>query len=402
MKKAATGGSSESSPASGFEAKGGEEVPVRCHVRFKYREPGPCGMAVRAWIGHYMGNPREWFIVFGETVDEALHYVDCAWAEPDRRSLKPIRHVAAMNFKTELASDGEFEYVEKTAHPDELSLGEGEGWDDLSEWIKLRMKEPLGDPTERDVSFVAGQLGVEDASTLRLYLPPESVERDQRPIWGWKKAELPEGWIDPLDLDVHAHTKLSPAGSDPAERVADVRFVGTREIDGARNEVVRIEGYEVREPYYGNEDRPLDEAISESLDHVDPALGVLDRAIRAHFEDIPMEGDIDSFVYIRSFVVAEAYRRRGIGSLTLDRVLEYYNRAGTYPSHVFVSRVADPTLPIGEERSEEDEGLLRFFARLGFDPIHDTPFMVLATAYNRPRPGREDDDDADPDEPDDE
>lgn len=359
-------------------------------------------MALRAWIGHYMGNPREWFIVFGETVDEALHYVDCAWAEPDRRSMTPIRHVAAMNFKTELVSDGELEYVETRAHPDEISLGEGEGWDDLSEWIKLRMKEPLGDPTEREVSFVAGQLGVEDASTLRLYLPPEKVERDQRPIWGWKKAKLPEGWIDPLDLDVHAVTKLSPAGFDPTESIADVRFVGTLEEHGAREEVVRIEGYEVREPYYGNEDHPLDEAIAEAFGHIDPALGALDRAIRAHFEDIPMEGDIDSFVYLKSFVVAEPYRRRGIGSLTLDRILEYYNRAGTHPSHVFVPRVVGPSMSVGDERSEEDEGILRFFARLGFDPIPGTPFMVLATAYNRPRPGREDEADDDDEDLDDE
>lgn len=354
-------------------------------------------MTVRAWIGHYMGNPREWFIVFGETADEALHYVDCAWAEPDRRSLIPIRHVAAMNFKTELASDGDSEYVETSAHPDEISLGEGEGWDDLSEWIKLRMKEPLGDPTERDVSHVAGQLGVEDASTLRLYLPPEVVERDQRPIWGWKKAKLPEHWIEPLDLEVTATTKLSPAGFDPAERIADVRFVGTLEEQGAKQEVVKVDGYEVRQAHYGEADRPLDEAIADAFDHIDPALGALDRAIRAHFDEIPMEGDIDSFVYLKSFEVAESYRGRGIGSLTLDRILEYYNRAGTYPSHVFVSRVADPTLAPNEERSEEDEALLRFFARLGFDPMPGTPFMVLGTAYNRPRPGHEEEDDEDDD-----
>lgn len=40
------------------------------------------------------------------------------------------------------------------------------------------------------------------------------------------------------------------------------------------------------------------------------------------------------------------------------------------------------------ERSEEDDAILRFYARLGFDPIPETPFMVLGTAYNRPRPGR--------------
>ena len=44
------------------------------------------------WLGHYAHDAKSWFVVFAETKDEAINFVDCEVAEPDYDSIKPIRH----------------------------------------------------------------------------------------------------------------------------------------------------------------------------------------------------------------------------------------------------------------------------------------------------------------------
>lgn len=359
-------------------------------------------MQMRAWVGHYLGNPNEWFLIFGETVDEALDHVDNEWGEPDRRSIMPIRHPMGFNFRAELEDDGsDHPYAVTRPHPDEMTLGEGGGHWALQEWITLRLKEPLGEPEVREVSKMAEQLGIEDAETLRRYLPDEMLAPEHRPVWGWKRKNLPEHWIDPHDLDIEVREKLAVGGWDPTDKLAPLDITAHLTHDGVREPIARIRGYHAKFSYTREEDE-LADAIGAAFDHVHPSLRALDETIRKHFAGIPMEDYIDSFVLLTEFEVDEKHRGRGIGSLALDRIIEHYSRAGSYPSHIFAPRVKDASKPLSAERSEDDEALLRFFARLGFDPIPDSPFVVLATAYNRPRPGMSDEYESDDEEPDDE
>lgn len=348
-------------------------------------------MAMRAWVGHYLGNPNEWFLIFGETVDEALDHVDNEWGEPDRRSIMPIRHPMGFNFRAELEDDGsDHPYAVTRPHPEEMTLGEGGGHWELQEWITQRLKEPLGGPEVREVSKMAEQLGIEDAETLRRYLPEDLVDPDDRPVWGWKERKLPEHWVDPHDLEVHVHERLAVGGWDPADKLAALDIKAYHTHEGTRSEVATIRGYHAKFGYH-DKTSELAEAIGQAFDHVHPALRALDETIRAHFDVIPMEDYIDSFVLLTAFEVDEKHRGKGVGSLVLDRIIEHFSRAGSYPSHIFAPRVKDPSRPLAEQRSDEDEAVLRFFARLGFDPIPASGFVVLATAYNRPRPGMEDD-----------
>lgn len=103
----------------------------------------------RLFIGHYVGNPEEWFLAWGETIEQAAVYVDCENGEPDLDSMREVVGPGFIEFKTKLDPDVEDEppIVEYEASGS-LSLGGGEGIDENDDWIRERMQDPLGEPNE--------------------------------------------------------------------------------------------------------------------------------------------------------------------------------------------------------------------------------------------------------------
>lgn len=129
------------------------------------------------FLGHYLGNPKEWFLAWGADKMEAAQYVDDTLGEPDLRSMKRVRGPGMVGFKAKLARDGsgedDDEYAELRLNPKEIDLGMSGGSDENDAWIVKRLKKPLGPPKTRELSFVAQQLGVEQPEILLGKLPPE-------------------------------------------------------------------------------------------------------------------------------------------------------------------------------------------------------------------------------------
>jgi len=56
---------------------------------------------LKVWIGHYMGNPKEWFVVWAENKREAFLQIDSIVAEPDMDSLMELHTPGFVNFTVE-------------------------------------------------------------------------------------------------------------------------------------------------------------------------------------------------------------------------------------------------------------------------------------------------------------
>jgi hypothetical protein len=61
---------------------------------------------MRAWIGHYVGAPKTWFIMVGRNLDEAIELLDASEGEPDIRTIKEVKHFFSIDFHPRL---GEYE-----------------------------------------------------------------------------------------------------------------------------------------------------------------------------------------------------------------------------------------------------------------------------------------------------
>jgi hypothetical protein len=53
---------------------------------------------LKVWIGHYKGNPKEWFVAWAKTKDEVFLQIDPIVAEPDMNSLKELHAPGFVNF----------------------------------------------------------------------------------------------------------------------------------------------------------------------------------------------------------------------------------------------------------------------------------------------------------------
>jgi hypothetical protein len=53
---------------------------------------------LKAWIGHYKGNPTEWFVVWAKDRQEAFLQIDPIVAEPDMKSLMELSAPGFANF----------------------------------------------------------------------------------------------------------------------------------------------------------------------------------------------------------------------------------------------------------------------------------------------------------------
>ncbi|MCK4477390.1 hypothetical protein KAU88_02540 [Candidatus Bathyarchaeota archaeon] len=57
---------------------------------------------MKIWIGHYSGNPEEWFVVWAKNKDEAFHQIDPISGKPDMGSLKELHAPGFMSFTVQL------------------------------------------------------------------------------------------------------------------------------------------------------------------------------------------------------------------------------------------------------------------------------------------------------------
>ena len=55
-------------------------------------------LILKVWIGHYKGNPAEWFVVWSKDKHEAFLQIDPIAGEPDMTSLKELNAPGFANF----------------------------------------------------------------------------------------------------------------------------------------------------------------------------------------------------------------------------------------------------------------------------------------------------------------
>ena len=99
---------------------------------------------MKVWIGHYKGNPKEWFVVWAESKHQAFLQIDPIVGEPDLNSFMELTAPGFVDF-TPKEEEGHFSY----APPEEdvragywLVFGGAEGeYDDINGHIKGRMKQ---------------------------------------------------------------------------------------------------------------------------------------------------------------------------------------------------------------------------------------------------------------------
>lgn len=96
------------------------------------------GAMMNVWIGHYKGNPSEWFLVWAETEDDAFLLMDGMEGEPDRRSMRVLNNEGLVNFSAKLATESGETYAEVV--PSTLVLME----EDNDHVVEL-VREPLDD-----------------------------------------------------------------------------------------------------------------------------------------------------------------------------------------------------------------------------------------------------------------
>jgi len=98
---------------------------------------------MNVWIGHYKGNPSEWFLVWAETEDAAFLLMDGMEGEPDRRSMKLLKEEGLVSFHARLEKESGEVYAE--CKPESVVLME----EDNAHIVEL-LQEPLDVPGDDD------------------------------------------------------------------------------------------------------------------------------------------------------------------------------------------------------------------------------------------------------------
>jgi len=101
---------------------------------------------LNVWIGHYKGNPEEWFVVWAKSKHEAFLQIDPIVGEPDMKSFMELTAPGFVGFEPK--GDNKKE-VFKYSPPEEdvkkgywLVFGGAEGKkDDVYNHIKRQMKK---------------------------------------------------------------------------------------------------------------------------------------------------------------------------------------------------------------------------------------------------------------------
>src|SRR5262245_4302387 len=133
------------------------------------------------YVGHYLGNPKEWFLAWGRDKMEAAEYVDCAMGEPDLRSMRRVRGPGFVGFRARVKKEesiaegeGHFDVHVLALNRDEIDLGTGEGYEENNDWIVKRIRKPLGPLKEREISEAGRRLGVAQPKLLRALVGEEN------------------------------------------------------------------------------------------------------------------------------------------------------------------------------------------------------------------------------------
>ncbi len=120
---------------------------------------------MQLWIGHALGDETDWFLVWARSKAEAIEYIDGSFWEPDVRSMRQLEDLGYVLFHAEV--DGKRE---------ELTLQGVLGLEGEAEaWVEQRLKEPLGEPTTREVSDLAATMGIETPEVLRVWMPDQGA-----------------------------------------------------------------------------------------------------------------------------------------------------------------------------------------------------------------------------------
>jgi len=64
------------------------------------------GICLKIWLGHYVDNVKEWFIVWARNLTELVLMIDGVIGEPDQRSLRQLLTPGFANCHVQFKSDG--------------------------------------------------------------------------------------------------------------------------------------------------------------------------------------------------------------------------------------------------------------------------------------------------------
>ena len=126
---------------------------------------------MRAWLGHYGGTKKQWFIVFARTKDEAVNFVDSETAEPDYDSVRPLRYPGMFGFSVKPVPEGQGD------DGDTMYTMDGEDGDWLTfhgdnHRIREEIAKPLTPVEDQDVSGLAQMMRISDPRVLATYIDP--------------------------------------------------------------------------------------------------------------------------------------------------------------------------------------------------------------------------------------
>lgn len=126
---------------------------------------------MKAWLGHYGGTKKQWFIVFARTKDDAVRFVDCETAEPDYDSVRPLRFEGMFGFSVKPVPEGhgeEGDTMYTMLHED----GDWLTFHGDDERIRKEMSEPDKPSPAMETSPVAALMRVSDPRVFATYLDP--------------------------------------------------------------------------------------------------------------------------------------------------------------------------------------------------------------------------------------
>lgn len=137
------------------------------------KEGNPVPVCMKVWLGHYLGNAQEWFVVFANSKDEAVNFVDCEIGEPDFDSIRPLRHPGMIGFQVKTGYDDVLDFTMDESKGDSIVF---HGDEERIEKVIAKGPKTLA---AQEVSSVAGQLGVSDPRVFATYLPecPKCAKR---------------------------------------------------------------------------------------------------------------------------------------------------------------------------------------------------------------------------------
>jgi len=103
---------------------------------------------LKVWIGHYKGNPKQWFVVWAKSKHEAFLQIDPIVGEPDLNSFMELTAPGFVDFTLTPKEDERGEYFEYSPPEGDvrggywLVFGGAERkYDDIAEHFKSRMKK---------------------------------------------------------------------------------------------------------------------------------------------------------------------------------------------------------------------------------------------------------------------